>query len=52
MALESLHLKKEFEILGYEKVYMIGPWWHNFEEDIIDDYFIYNKGEFKPRKYI
>ena len=40
------------ETLGYEKVYMIGPWWHNFEEDIIDDYFIYNKGEFKPSKYM
>lgn len=40
------------ETLGYEKVYMIGPWWHNFEEDIIDDYFIYNKGGFKPRKYM
>lgn len=40
------------ETLGYEDVYMIGPWWHNFEEDIIDDYFIYNKGGFKPRKYM
>lgn len=40
------------EILGYKDAYMIGPWWHNFEEAIIDDYFIYNKGEFKPRKYM
>lgn len=40
------------ETLGYEDAYMIGPWWHNFEEAIIDDYFIYNKGEFKPRKYM
>ena len=40
------------EILGYKDAYMIGPWWHNFEEAIIDDYFIYNKGEFKLRKYM